>query len=326
MPDESSNEPRSHTPLHTPVMLSRVVALLSPSLTNMDGVVLDATLGMGGHSQALLEQFPNVRLIGIDRDPSALSIAAQRLAAYSSRTTLVHAIYDEIPQVLADLATPHVNGVLMDLGVSSVQLDQRDRGFAYSYDAPLDMRMDGTTTSLTAADVVNTYPTAELARVLRMYGDERFARRIAEAVVRERERQPVTSTQQLVDLIRAAVPAAAQRTGGHPAKRTFQALRIEVNNELSVLERALPRAISALALHGRIVVLAYQSLEDRIVKRSLRRFTVDDVPSDFPIPGSGPELRILTRGAEQATPEEVEQNPRAKPVRMRAAERLRVAA
>lgn len=322
MPNEMPNAPS----LHTPVMLSRVVALLTPSLADVDGVVLDATLGMGGHSEALLERFPNLRLIGIDRDPAALSIASQRLAAYSSRTTLVHAVYDEIPQILADLATPEVDGVLMDLGVSSVQLDERDRGFAYSYDAPLDMRMDETTTSLTAADVVNTYPAAELARVLRTYGEERFARRIADAIVRERERQVLASTQQLVDVIRDAVPAPAQRTGGHPAKRTFQALRIEVNDELSVLERALPRAISALALHGRIVVLAYQSLEDRIVKRSLRRFTVDDVPSDFPVPGAGPELRIVTRGAEQATANEIEQNPRAKPVRMRAAERIRVAA
>jgi len=310
---------------HVPVMLDRVVALLTPALHQPDAVLVDATLGLAGHSLALLQVFPGMRLVGIDRDQAALSVARERLEAFAERTTLVHAVYDELPDVLERLQLPPVSGVLLDLGVSSLQLDRRDRGFAYAYDAPLDMRMDASR-GATAADVLNTYSAPELIRVLRTYGEERFARRIANAVVRERSISPITTSERLVAIIRESVPLPAQRTGGHPAKRTFQALRIEVNGELVTLERALPAAIAALGVMGRIVVLSYQSLEDRIVKQSLRVHASDDVPPDFPVVGTGPELKLLTRGAERPAPAEVEANPRAASARLRAAERIRVAA
>jgi 16S rRNA (cytosine1402-N4)-methyltransferase len=254
-----------------------------------------------------------------------LDVASERLAPYSKRLSLVHAVYDEIPTVLSDLGLGDVRGVLMDLGVSSLQLDREERGFAYSYDAPLDMRMDPSQ-ERTAADVLNTYSVGDISRVLRDYGEERYARRIASAVVHERESSPFVSSDRLVALIRSVVPQGVQRTGGHPAKRTFQALRIEVNAELSTLERALPAATQSLALSGRIVVMSYQSLEDRLVKRALVRLAADDVPPDFPVPGRGGELRLLTRGAERPSEEEVLANPRAASARLRAAERLRVAA
>jgi 16S rRNA (cytosine1402-N4)-methyltransferase len=239
----------------------------------------------------------------------------------------VHAIYDELPTVLASLALERVNGVLFDLGVSSLQIDQADRGFAYASDAPLDMRMDPTR-GPTAADVLNTYPAAELARVLREYGDERFARRIAAAVVRERERAPFTSSARLVDLLRQTIPAPSRRTGGHPAKRTFQALRIEVNAELSVLERALPAAVDVLAVGGRIVTIAYHSLEDRLAKRVMSAGARSTTPPGLPVelPEHAPVLRLLTRGAETPSPEEIAENPRAASARLRAAERIRSAA
>ncbi len=309
-------------PTHAPVMCARVVALLAPALQAPGAVLVDATVGLGGHSGALLRSCPNARLVGIDRDPGALAVANDRLTDVAERITLVHAIYDDIPQVLADLGLPRVNGVLLDLGVSSMQLDRAERGFAYSYDSPLDMRMDPTA-QLTAAAVVNDYPVSDLARVLREYGEERFAQRIAREIAR---RRPLVSSAELVDAIREAVPAAAQRHGGHPAKRTFQALRIEVNDELGALRRALPAAVDALAVHGRIVVMSYQSLEDRIAKRVLADHLVDDVPVDLPVPGHGPELRLLTRGAERPTAEEIAANPRATSARVRAAERVREAA
>ncbi len=310
---------------HLPVMLDRVVALLGPAAETPGAVVVDATLGLGGHSRALLEQFAGLHVVGIDRDAAALEIARTRLEGFTDRVTLVHAVYDELPDVLAGLGIARVRGVLMDLGVSSLQLDLSERGFAYAYDAPLDMRMDQTS-ELTAAEVLNTYSVDDLARVFRTYGEERFAWRIAKAVERERAKEPFTDSARLVSVIRAAVPIPAQRTGGHPAKRTFQALRIEVNGELTALENALPAAIDALAVGGRLVVMSYQSLEDRLVKRCLAARTVDDVPTDFPVPGSGPELRLLTRGAEKPSPEEIESNPRATAARLRAAERLRDAA
>jgi 16S rRNA (cytosine1402-N4)-methyltransferase len=315
------------TPAHIPVMLDRVLALLAPAVSRPDAVVVDATLGLGGHAEALLDAHPALRLVGLDRDPEALTRSGERLASYSSRTTLVHAVYDELPDVLSRLGLERVDGVLFDLGVSSMQLDRTDRGFSYAHDAPLDMRMDPTR-GLTAADVVNGYPAAELARVLREYGEERFARRIADAVVRERSRHPLDSTARLADLVREAIPAATRRTGGNPAKRTFQALRIEVNGELAALERALPAAIEALAVGGRIAVLSYQSLEDRLVKRAFAPLAVSTSPIDLPVdlPGHEPQLRLLTRGAELPTDEEVERNPRSAPARLRAAERLREAA
>lgn len=309
---------------HVPVMLERVVALLAPALARPGAVVVDATLGLGGHSEAFLRQFPEVRLIGLDRDPAALRLAGERLAQYAERTTLVHAVYDELPQVLEDLDVPAIDGILFDLGVSSMQLDEADRGFAYAQDAPLDMRMDSTGPT-TAADILNTYSAADLARILFQYGEEKFARRIADRIVRERETEPFTNSARLSELVRNAIPQAARRTGGHPAKRTFQALRIEVNGELDVLRRALPAALGSLALHGRIVVMSYHSLEDRITKQSLAPGTKSDVPDDLPVIPAGhePYLKLLTRGAERPTEEEVAVNPRAASARVRAAERIR---
>jgi len=310
---------------HVPVMLERVVALLAPALAQPGAVFVDATLGLGGHSEAFLQQFPDIRLIGLDRDPAALRLAGERLTPYADRITLVHAVYDELPRVLDELGVPAIDGILFDLGVSSMQLDEADRGFAYAQDAPLDMRMDSTGPT-TAADILNTYSAAELARVLFQYGEEKFARRIADRIVREREVEPFTNSARLSELVRNAIPQAARRTGGHPAKRTFQALRIEVNGELEVLRRALPAALASLALHGRIVVMSYQSLEDRITKQTLAAGTKTDVPDDLPVIPAGhePYLRILTRGAERPTEEEVAANPRAASARVRAAERVRV--
>jgi 16S rRNA (cytosine1402-N4)-methyltransferase len=315
------------TPRHVPVLLERCVALLAPAMTDPGSVLVDATLGMGGHSEALLAAFPALRLVGLDRDPQALDLSRARLAPYADRTTLVHAVYDELPAVLARLGLRQVQGVLFDLGVSSLQLDEADRGFSYAQDAPLDMRMDPTG-ELTAAQVVNTYPAAELARVLRDFGEERFARRIADRLVLEREREPFTTSARLVELVRDAIPAATRRTGGNPAKRTFQALRIEVNGELAALEAALPAAVAALAVGGRVVVMSYQSLEDRIAKRVLVAGATSTAPVDLPVVPEAlqPRLRLLTRGAEAATPAEVAANPRAASVRLRAAERIREAA
>ena len=313
-------------PAHVPVLLERCVALLAPALTEDGAVLVDCTLGMGGHAEAVLRS-TGARLVGLDRDPEALRRSGQRLSPYAERITLVHAVYDELPRVLADLGLERVQGVLFDLGVSSLQLDEAARGFAYAQDAPLDMRMDPTR-GRTAAEVVNTYDGRALAKVLKEYGEERFAARIADAIVRERTKEPFTGTARLAELVRTAIPAATRRTGGHPAKRTFQALRIEVNDELGVLRRALPAAIDALAVGGRLVVLSYQSLEDRIVKSELRDRSTSDVPVDLPfIPeGSGPELRLLVRGSEQASDDEIAANPRAASVRLRAAERVRDAA
>jgi 16S rRNA (cytosine1402-N4)-methyltransferase len=314
-------------PRHVPVLLERCVALLAPAMTSPGSVLVDATVGMGGHSEAMLATFPELRLVALDRDPQALDLSRVRLAPYADRTTLVHAVYDELPSVLARLGLRRVQGVLFDLGVSSLQLDEPDRGFSYSQDAPLDMRMDPTV-ELTAAEVVNTYPVAELARILRVYGEERFARRIADRVVRERQRQPFSTSARLVELVRDAIPAATRRTGGNPAKRTFQALRIEVNGELAALERALPAAVDAIAVGGRVVVMSYQSLEDRIAKRVLTAGATSPAPPGLPVVPEElqPRLRLLTRGAETATAEEIAANPRAASVRLRAAERVREAA
>jgi 16S rRNA (cytosine1402-N4)-methyltransferase len=312
---------------HQPVLTDRVLALLGPALDRPGAVVLDGTLGRAGHALALLREHPGVSLIGVDTDPAAIEASRARLAAYATRVTLVHAVYDQIPAILARLGLPSVQGVLLDLGVSSPQLDDRDRGFAYSYDAPLDMRMD-TGGPLTAADVVNTYSAADLARVLRDYGEERFARRIADAVVRARAAAPLHSTLQLSEIIRDSIPAPARRRGGNPAKRTFQALRIEVNGELDVLARALPAALDALAVGGRIAVLAYHSLEDRLVKKALTDRSADTTPPGLPVPlpAAQPEFRLLTRGADKPSAAETEANPRAASARLRAAERIREAA
>lgn len=312
---------------HVPVLLDRVLELLEPVAGGAGAVVVDATVGLGGHTAALLERHPELRMIGIDRDPAALAHSERRLASHRDRVRLVHGVYDTLPQILEAAGVEHVDGVLFDLGVSSMQLDDDERGFAYSRDTELDMRMD-TTRGKTAADVVNDYSAADLARVLREYGEERFSRRIADAIVRERQAGPLTSSARLAELVRDAVPAATRRTGGHPAKRTFQALRIEVNDELGVLERALPAAVTALRVGGRLVVLAYQSLEDRIVKRTFATGSAVTAPADLPVvpEQAQPQLRLLTRGAEQASEAEVAANPRAASVRLRAVERVRAAA
>ncbi|TDQ52593.1 16S rRNA (cytosine(1402)-N(4))-methyltransferase RsmH [Actinorugispora endophytica] len=311
-------------PSHVPVMLDRILDVLAPALSGPGAVVVDGTLGLGGHSEALLKAHPGVRLVGVDRDTTALERSGRRLAPFADRTHFAHAVYSDIPRVLDDLGIGRVHGVLLDLGVSSPQLDEADRGFAYSYDAPLDMRMDRTQ-DRTAADVVNTYSTGEIARILKVYGEERFATRVAQAIVRERARAPLNSTRALAELVRDAIPAATRRTGGNPAKRTFQALRIEVNAELPILERTLPAVISRLAVGGRVAVLSYHSLEDRITKRALTALSVDTTPPDLPVPlpDRQPELRLLTRGAELPSERESEHNPRAASARLRAAERIR---
>jgi len=265
---------------HTPVLLQRCLDLLEPALAAEGAVMVDSTLGMGGHTEGVLRAFPHVRVVGLDRDTQALELAGRRLAPFGDRFTPVHAIYDEIGDVLERLGIAQVQGVLMDLGVSSLQLDEAERGFSYAHDAPLDMRMDATA-GLTAADVVNTYDERELARILRVYGEERFAPRIARNIVRARASAPLTRTGELVDILRASIPAATRKTGGHPAKRTFQALRIEVNGELEVLERAVPASIETLAVGGRIVVEAYQSLEDRIVKRAFAAGATSSAPASW---------------------------------------------
>jgi 16S rRNA (cytosine1402-N4)-methyltransferase len=310
-------------PRHVPVLLDRVLELFAPALADRPAVLVDATLGLGGHSDALLRAHPQLTLVGLDRDPQAIELSRQRLAEHGDRVHLVQAVYDQIPQALDDLGVSQVDGILFDLGVSSLQLDAEERGFAYSKDAPLDMRMS-VGTGQTAADVLNTYPPADLARILREYGEERFAKKIAGAVVREREREPFTTSGRLVQLLYDVVPAATRRTGGHPAKRTFQALRIEVNSELEALRKALPAALSALAVGGRIVVESYQSLEDRMVKRALAELATSTTPPGLPVelPGHGPEVKLLTRGAEVANEQETEDNPRAASVRLRAAERI----
>ena len=313
---------------HTPVLLERCLELLAPALSapgrsGRDAIHVDATLGLGGHAEAVLHRYDRLVLVGLDRDPQALRLAGERLSRYADRTHLVHAVYDELPEVLDGLGYREIDGVLFDLGVSSMQLDEPARGFAYAQDAPLDMRMDQSQGS-TAEEVVNTYDAGALARVLRVYGEEKFASRIAAAIVRDRAKARITSSAYLAELVRAAIPAPARRTGGHPAKRTFQALRIEVNRELAALEAALPQALDRLTVGGRAVVLSYHSLEDRITKQAMAVRARSTAPVDLPVEpaGSGPRLRLLTRGAELPPDAEVAANPRAASVRLRAAERI----
>ena len=313
------------TPTHIPVLLDRTIELLAPALERPGAVMVDATLGLGGHAEAMLERFPALRYIGLDRDAHALALSAERLRRFGARITLVHSVYDRIAEVLAELGIRGIAGVLFDLGVSSMQLDRVERGFSYSQDAPLDMRMDDTA-ELTAAKVLAEYPEQELRRIFFQYGDEKLAPRYARRIVEARTASPLTTSAQLVALIDAATPAAARRSG-HSAKRVFQALRIEVNQELASLERALPAALDALEVGGRIVVLAYQSLEDRIVKHELAARSASTAPRGLPVelPEHAPRFRLLVRGAELAGDEERAANPRSIPVRLRAAERLRAA-
>ncbi len=312
--------------LHRPVLAARCLELLEPALTAPGCVMVDATLGMGGHSELVLAACPHARVIGIDRDPQALALASDRLAPFGRRFTGVHAVYDEIRDVLDDAlgSGARVQAVLFDLGVSSLQLDEPSRGFAYSQDAPLDMRMDPSR-GRTAADLLADADEAEIRTILWQYGEEKFAGRIAAAIVRRREQAPVTRSSELVEIVRASVPAAARRTGGNPAKRTFQALRIAVNSEIDVLERAVPRAVDALAVGGRIVVEAYHSLEDRVVKRALAAGATASTPPGIPVvrEEDEPYLRLLVRGAEEADEAERAANPRSASVRLRAAERIK---
>ncbi|MFT2711353.1 16S rRNA (cytosine(1402)-N(4))-methyltransferase RsmH [Clavibacter sp. Sh2036] len=309
--------------IHTPVLLERCLELLAPALQEEGAVLVDATLGMAGHSEAFLDALPGLRLVGLDRDPDALAIAGERLARFGDRVHLVHTVYDGIGSALDRLGIGEVQGVFFDLGVSSLQLDRVERGFSYSQDAPLDMRMDGTA-GLTAAQVVAEYDELELRRIFYDYGEEKLAPRYASRIVQAREVEPITTSARLVEIIQQATPAAVQRAG-HPAKRVFQALRIEVNQELSVLARAMPAAVDRLAVGGRVVVESYQSLEDRIVKRELRARSMSTAPVGLPVelPEHRPELKLLVRGAELADQDEIARNPRAASVRLRAAERAR---
>lgn len=307
--------------IHIPVMLDRCVELLAPALESPGAVLVDATLGMGGHAEALLERFENIRLVGLDRDTDALRIAKERLARFDDRVTFVHTVYDHIGQYAQG-----ASAILFDLGVSSLQLDEADRGFAYAKDAPLDMRMDQTH-GITAAEVLASYGEGKLRGIFERYGEEKLAGRYARAIIQARSEAPIERSAQLVSILDAATPAAVARSG-HPAKRVFQALRIEVNEELSVLAQAIPQAMQALRFGGRIVVMSYQSLEDRLVKRAFAKATSSQAPAGLPVELAefAPTFRLLTKGAELASEAERARNPRAIPVRLRAAEKIREAA
>jgi 16S rRNA (cytosine1402-N4)-methyltransferase len=310
--------------LHVPVLLERTIELLGEALTQPGAVLVDCTLGLGGHSEAFLSAFPELHLVAIDRDPQAIALAQERLAPYLSRIDFVNTTYDNIDEAIEDLGIDKVDAILLDLGVSSMQLDERERGFAYSYEAPLDMRMNGNDDK-TAADVVNGYAEEDLSRIFFEYGEERFSKQIAKAIV---EARPLQTSTELAALIAKVVPFIPGKSHGHPAKRVFQAIRIEVNRELEVLVDTMPRALDSLKVGGRILVLSYHSLEDRIVKRALVAAATSSAPVDLPIelPEHAPTLRLLVKGAEQASAEEIERNPRSASVRLRAAEKIRQAA
>ncbi len=315
-------------------MRDRMAELLAPAVEafGANAVIVDGTLGAGGHTEHFLNVFPQARVIGVDRDPNALQQATERLAQFGKRFTPVQCRFDYIGDEIAsgegetfDLVRQHgVAGALFDLGVSSMQLDQEERGFSYRGDAPLDMRMDPTT-GITAAEVLNTYSHGDLARILKSYGDERFAGKIASAVLKERERAPFDRADRLVELLYSTIPAATRRTGGHPAKRTFQALRIEVNRELEAVERVVPVITDLLGVGGRAVFMSYQSLEDKIVKSAFAELTASKTPAGLPmdLPGTEPTFKLITRGAEKAPQEEIERNSRAAPVRVRGVEKLK---
>ncbi len=309
---------------HVPVLLERCVELLEPSLRTPDAVAIDGTLGMGGHSEALLKAAPMATVVGIDRDTQAIGLASERLAWAGERFVAHHATYDDIAGALATVGRSRAQAILLDLGVSSLQIDDASRGFSYAQDAPLDMRMNRDD-AVTAADILATASVEELTRILHVYGEERFARRIAESVAAKRAHAPLRTSAELSDLVRACIPAATRTPGANPAKRTFQALRIAVNRELEILEAAISAAIDALAVGGRLVVMSYHSLEDRIVKNALAEGATSSAPAGLPIvpEDAQPYLRLLVRGAEKASDAEVARNPRSKPVRLRAAERIR---
>lgn len=331
-PDADRDDARSG---HVPVFLERTIELFKPVVeaaveADRIPVIVDGTLGLGGHTSHLLAEFDSLHVLGVDRDPTALEMATRRLTAFRDRFTPVHARFDDFDAIVAalpadsrDSAGPAIDGILLDFGVSSMQLDVADRGFAYSVDAPLDMRMDPTT-GPTAADILADYPRNDLARIFRVYGEERFARQIAAAIVRRRDTDPLKTSSELVELLYDTIPQGARRTGGHPGKRVFQALRIEVNAELEAVENAVPGYLDLLRMGGRALFMAYHSLEDKIVKRELSERTASRTPAGLPVelPGHGPEFAAVTRGAEKASPEEIDHNPRSASVRVRCVRRI----
>ena len=310
--------------LHTPVLRDRCIELMAPALQRPGALAIDGTLGMGGHSEALLTALPEALVVGIDRDEQAIALASARLAWAGDRFKALHATYDNIAAAAQLAGASKADAILLDLGVSSLQIDDAERGFSYAQDAPLDMRMNAQD-EVTAASILATADEAELTRILRVYGEERFAKRIAESIVARRSKEPFERSSQLVDVVRACIPAASRQPGSHPAKRTFQALRIAVNRELEVLEAALTAAMDHLAVGGRLVVMSYHSLEDRIVKHAFAERTQITAPPGLPVvPASAmPSMRLVTRGAEKASDPEIELNPRAKSVRLRAIERVK---
>lgn len=316
---------QSTSDLHTPVLLERCLELLAPSVSGDNSIVIDCTLGLGGHSQALLKAHPTLRVIGIDRDPRAIELASERLSAFGARFSAHLAVYDQILDVLAELGISKVNGVLMDLGVSSMQLDEAERGFSYAKDAVLDMRMDQSS-GRTAAEILARYSEEELTHIFKKFGEERFSGPIAKRIVQDRKLAPIETSSQLNKIVTQIVPSAPGKTTGHPAKRIYQALRIAANDELGALERSLPQAIEVLAPMGRIVVMSYHSLEDGIVKQALQAGSVSSTPIDLPfeLPGTGAILKIITKGVERAGEIELSANPRAASARLRAAEKLEV--
>jgi len=307
--------------MHVSVALDRSIELLAPAILKSENPILvDATLGLGGHSFALLERFPNLKIIGIDRDKSAIAEAKTRLANFGDRIQIAHSVFDKITEVVNGFGYQKIDGALFDLGVSSMQLDQPNRGFSYSQEAPLDMRMDQSQ-GITADEIVNTWDKKELVRILRNFGEEKFAPRIVDSIIAAR---PIKSTSQLAEIIKIAIPAATRRTGGNPAKRTFQALRIAVNDELGAISRAIPQALELLNVGGRLVVLSFQSLEDRIVKEAFGSVTTSTLPRDLPISVPGHELKysLVIRGSEGASDVEISENSRAQSVRIRAIEKV----
>ena len=309
--------------MHISVALNRCIQLLTPAIQKSTSpIFVDATLGLGGHSFEMLNRFPNLTLIGIDRDTSAIAKATARLSDFGNRVNIAHSIFDQFESVVKSFGFGKIDAALFDLGVSSMQLDVAERGFSYSQDAPLDMRMDQTQ-GITAEEIINTWSHGDIARILRVYGEEKFAPRIADFIIREREIAPIKSTSTLAALVKNAIPAAARRTGGNPSKRTFQALRIAVNNELEVIENALPQALELLNVGGRLVVLSFQSLEDRIVKEAFAQVTQSTSPRNLPIelPGHEAKFKLIAKG-EAASDQEISENTRAQSVRIRAVERV----
>ena len=305
-------------------MRDRCIDLLAPSIeASLTPVVVDATLGLGGHTEELLTRFPQLTVIGIDRDPRALEQARARLAIFGDRLKTSHAVFDSISDVVESHGYSHLSGVLFDLGVSSMQLDESDRGFSYSQDAPLDMRMDGTQ-GITAFEIVNHYEPGALVKILRTFGEEKFATRIVENIVKARELAPLNSTMQLATLVKESIPAATRRTGGNPAKRTFQALRIAVNDELGAITRAIPQALDLVEVGGRVVVMSFQSLEDKIVKEFFVEASTSKSPRNLPmdLPEFAAKFSLVIRASEKASESEQEENPRSTSVRLRAIERV----